>query len=186
MHRRSFIREGDTLTPGGGRVQPRPQPFASTYDERLACFEGDPVYCDACNSWGVTRCVPPFRPRTDPDGRQANLDGDLCICRCPTPPRLKALFDNVGMDFDGREIMGMPGAIPWRAHAGHAMEEHEIFYEVVDAETGKPIGGMAYKMTSAGRTMIDGASLECGKSNSYSINLHPNLAFITWIDGNRK
>ena len=120
MYWRPFIREGDSLTPGGGKVQPRPQQYPSTYDGKLACYKGDPVYCNTCKSWGVTKCVPPYRPHTDPEGRQANLDGDLCLCKCPNPPRLKALFDNVRMGFEGHEIAAMAGSSSWMAYAGHS------------------------------------------------------------------
>lgn len=118
MHKRSFIREGDSLSPGGGEVKPKPQQYASTYHGKLACYEGDPVYCNACESWGTTKCVPPFRPDTDPNGRQANLDGDLCLCKCPVPPRLKASFDNIYMSFQEHEILGMAGSSEWMSYAG--------------------------------------------------------------------
>lgn len=118
MYKRSFIREGDSLSPGGGEVKPRPQQYASTYHGKLACYEGDPVYCQACESWGTTKCVPPFRPNKDPSGRQANLDGDLCLCKCPVPPRLKASFDNLFMSFQEHEILGMTGVGGWMSYAG--------------------------------------------------------------------
>lgn len=118
MYWRSFIREGDSLTPGGGRVQPKPQQYPSTYHGKLACYEGDPVYCNTCKIWGVTKCVQPYRPATDPEGRQANLDGDLCLCKCPTPPRLKASFDNVRMGFEEHELLGLTGVSGWMSYAG--------------------------------------------------------------------
>ncbi len=118
MYWRSHIREDDGLTPGGGLVKPRPQQCPSTYDGKLACYEGDPVYCNTCKSWGVTKCVPPYRPDTDPEGRQANLDGDLCLCKCPIPPRLKASFDNVCMEFSEHALLGMAGVSEWMSYAG--------------------------------------------------------------------
>lgn len=118
MYWRPFIREGDSLTPGGGKVQPRPQQCPTIHFGKLACYEGDPVYCNTCKSWGVTKCVPPYRSHTDSEGRQANLDGDLCLCKCPTPPRLKASFDNVRMNFEERELLGMAGVKGWMSYAG--------------------------------------------------------------------
>jgi hypothetical protein len=186
MYWRPFIREDDGLTPGGGVVKPRPQQYPSTYHGKLACYEGDPVYCNTCKSWGVTKCVPPYRPHTDPEGRQANLDGDLCLCKCPTPPRLKASFDNVRMGLEEHEVAAMPGAILWRAHAGHEIEEHEIVYEIVDAKTGSPVEGMTYKLASGGRTLLDSKALDNGTTKPYSINEHPNLSFVAWIKGDNK
>jgi len=186
MYRRSFIRDGDTLAPGGGKVQPKPQQYPSTFGGKLACWEGDPVYCNTCKSRGVTKCVPPYRPYTDPVGRQISLDGDLCLCKCPTPPRLKALFDNAWMGFGGHEISGMAGSILWQAYAGHELEEHEIVYEIVDAKTKKAIEGMMYKLTSDNKTLLDGKNLEDGKSKPHLINEHPSLNFIAWIGGASK
>ena len=149
MYRRPFIREGDSLTPGGGSVQPKPQPFPMTYDGKLACFEGDPVYCNTCNSWGVTQCVPPYRPHTGPDGRQVSLDGDLCLCKCSPPPRLKASGSDMTMSFDGAAIAGMAGAEGWLAHAGHTSvpvtaKAFNDFFRLVDDETGDPFAYCRY------------------------------------------
>ncbi len=183
MYWRPYIREGDSLIPGGGFVKPKPQKYSSTYHGKLACYEGDPVFCNACQSWGVTKCVPPHRPDTDPDGRQANLDGDLCLCKCPTPPRLKASFENVRMGFEEHEIASMAGSILWLAHAGHLTEEHEIFYEIVDAKTDSPIENMIYKLTDANKMLVDGQELSGGKSQSYLINDYPNPSFVAWVNG---
>lgn len=186
MYWRSFIREDDSLIPGGGVVKPRPQQFPSRYNGKLACYEGDPVFCNACKSWGVTKCVPPYRRHAGPDGRQSNLDGDLCLCKCPTPPRLKASFENVRMCFQEQEVAANPEAISWQIYAGHAIEEHEIVYEIVDAATGSPVEGMTYKLMSAGNTLLDSQALENGRSKACSLNEHPSLIFIAWIKGGDK
>jgi hypothetical protein len=95
---------------------------------------------------GVTRCVPPFRPYTGPDGRQANLDGDLCICRCSNPPRLKALFNDKTMDFEGHEIARMGGASGWLAYAGYTqtIARFDQFFRVLDKDSGQPVSGFTY------------------------------------------
>ena len=183
MYKRSFVREGDTLSPGGGKVQPVPQQFPSTYDGKLACHEGDPVYCNTCKSWGATKCVPPFRPCTDSRGRQANLDGDLCLCRCQVPPRLKARFHDISMNFEAYELAHMAGAIGWQAYAGHLSDGHEIVYEIFDALTEEPVEGMTYKLVSGSRTLLDDQKLEGGRSKAQSFNEHPDLSFIAWING---
>ncbi|MDM0075615.1 PAAR domain-containing protein [Variovorax sp. J2P1-59] len=119
---RSCVREGDTTTTGG-RVEARPQQWPVTYgnDRKHATFEGDPVWCPACESYGVTQCVPPYRRNTGPDGRQKNLDGDLCLCRCPSPPRLIAKFNNVRTSFSVEEVLSMPGSGAWLEFAGHSL-----------------------------------------------------------------
>ena len=152
MYWRPFIREDDSLAPGGGSVKPRPQRYPSTYHGKLACYEGDPVYCNACKSWGVTKCVPPYRPSTDPEGRQANLDGDLCLCKCPIPPRLKASFANVRMGFKKHEIVG--DALAWFIRAGHdpatiGLREDQRFL-ITDLTTGEALAGAAYVLECDG------------------------------------
>lgn len=147
MYWRPFIREGDTLTPGGGVVQPVPQQCPVSYAGKNACFEGDPVYCNTCKSWGITKCVPPYRPHTAPDGRQANLDGDLCICKCSTPPRLKTLSDNTRMGFEEHEIARMAGAEPWLQYSGYKSFAYDQHFLAQDIKTGKPLENVKYKIT---------------------------------------
>lgn len=144
---RALIRDGDTTTTNG-TVKAQPQPWPVTYgnDAKHGCFEGDPVLCPACKSTGVTRCVPPFRPNTGPDGRQANLDGDLCLCRCPEPPRLVARFHDVTVGFAAHEIVAMPGASGWMTYAGHTqpLSRYDEFFVVHDSTTGQPVRGFSY------------------------------------------
>lgn len=161
MYRRPFIREDDGLTPGGGVVKPRPQQYPSTYHGKLACYEGDPVYCNTCKSWGVTKCVPPYRPHTDPEGRQANLDGDLCLCKCPTPPRLKASFDNVRMGFEEHELLGIAGVESWIEHAEIKKFAYDQHFLVLNEETGKPDPYRKYKITYS-RGIIEGKTNSSG------------------------
>lgn len=74
----------------------------------------------------------------------------------------------------------------WRAYAQHAIEEHEIMYEIVDAKTEKPVDGMTYQITSDNKTLLDERKLEDGGSESCSIIEHPSLNFIAWIKGDAK
>ena len=182
MYWRAFIREDDGLTPGGGLVKPGPQQYASRYHGKLACYDGDPVYCNTCKSWGVTQCVPPYRPHTDPEGRQANLDGDLCLCKCPTPPRLKASFDNVRMGFEEYELAQMPGSNAWLAYAGYAAvsspnEKYGKVFEFKDSETGEVLANRTFIINDNGvirkaKTNSSGkAIIEATAGNAISIHL---------------
>jgi uncharacterized Zn-binding protein involved in type VI secretion len=155
MFWRAFIREGDTVIPGGGLVQPIAQSPRIRYSGKLACFEGDPVYCNSCKSWGTTQCVQPFRPHKGPDGRQVNLDGDLCLCKCPEPPRLKALHNDVRMGFEG-ELRHASDS-----HSGSRQNDFSpaAFYDqrflVQHAHSGAPMTNVRYRITLAdGKTCI--------------------------------
>ncbi len=52
-------------------------------------LEGDTIACRTCGSTGVIRCVGPRIPERY-NGKQVALENDLCICKCPRPPRLVA------------------------------------------------------------------------------------------------
>lgn len=122
MYQRRAIRDQDRST-SNGTVHARYN-GCSINDSSLA-FEGDPVYCPVCKTMGTTKCVMPYRPYTGWDGRQLNLDGDLCLCQCPVPPRLIGLNDAMVMNFEAYEIAQMPGAIPWMNYMGFTLPSVE-------------------------------------------------------------
>ncbi|HDR9036782.1 TPA: PAAR domain-containing protein [Burkholderia vietnamiensis] len=52
--------------------------------------ELDPVWCPVCKTIGKIQCTGPRISSTAPDGREAALSDDLCICQCSPPPKLVA------------------------------------------------------------------------------------------------
>lgn len=126
MFKRTRISEGDTTT-SGGRVEPRPQSCPMTFDGRLAGLEGDPVWCPACGTYGVAKCVMPFLQDFAPGGKQKLLDGDLCICRCPVPPRLIGSLKHYWFGFESHHIHKLgPACAGWIAHMGLEAEFPEL------------------------------------------------------------
>ncbi|WP_082055043.1 PAAR domain-containing protein [Cupriavidus basilensis] len=83
--RRYDILKGDSTTAGGivegGDANDR-------VGGREQAYEGDPVWCPACNSMGRIVCEGPRQSMRGEDGREAALSDDLCVCRCTTSPRL--------------------------------------------------------------------------------------------------
>lgn len=57
---------------------------------REQAYEGDPVWCPVCKSIGRIVCTGPRLPMKGPDGREAALSDDLCLCLCHPSPRLVA------------------------------------------------------------------------------------------------
>jgi len=55
---------------------------------REQAYEGDPVWCPVCGTMGSIVCVGPRLSMTGPDGRQAALSDDLCVCQCHPSPLL--------------------------------------------------------------------------------------------------
>ncbi len=66
---------------------------ADMLNGREQAYEGDPVSCPVCKTTGKIKCDGPRLPTTGPDGRQAALSDDLCICQCTPSPRLVASQD---------------------------------------------------------------------------------------------
>jgi len=67
-------------------------------DNKHIAHEDDDVICPACKSIGKIQCDGPRLPMTGPDGRRVALSDDLCICKCPTPPKLVASQQVMSVD----------------------------------------------------------------------------------------
>jgi uncharacterized Zn-binding protein involved in type VI secretion len=83
--RRFDILKGDA-TDAGGTVE-----GGNGHDRlqhREQAYEGDRVWCPACNTMGQIVCTGSRTPLKGPDGREAALSDDLCACRCDPSPRL--------------------------------------------------------------------------------------------------
>ncbi|MBU9466692.1 PAAR domain-containing protein [Burkholderia multivorans] len=85
--RRYDIVKGDTTTVGG-IVQGGDG--SDVIGEREQAYEHDPVWCPVCKTVGKSGCSGQRITTTGPDGREAALSDDLCLCACPTPPKLVA------------------------------------------------------------------------------------------------
>lgn len=94
---RHFARKGDRTTTNGAILE---GDDGFIQDGLPVAFHGAKVYCPACNSTGVILTVPPYHPFTT-NGKQIALEGDLCVCRCSSPPKLLASQSSARMTFDG-------------------------------------------------------------------------------------
>lgn len=84
--KRYHITEGDRTSAGGKVIAAT---GAITIDGVRVALEGDPLYCPACNCAGRIQCVGPRIAETW-NRKPVALSGDLCVCGCPTPPKLLA------------------------------------------------------------------------------------------------
>jgi uncharacterized Zn-binding protein involved in type VI secretion len=82
--KRYHITEGAKTTAGGKVISAT---SAITIDGVRAALEGDALYCPACKSAGKIMCVGPRTPETW-NGKPVALSDDLCMCGCPSPPKL--------------------------------------------------------------------------------------------------
>ncbi|WP_179403118.1 PAAR domain-containing protein [Burkholderia guangdongensis] len=85
--RRYDIVKGDTTTAGGlVRAGDRSDHIGASEQ----AYEHDPVWCPVCKTTGKIQCAGARISSTGPDGREAALSDDLCICQCSPPPKLVA------------------------------------------------------------------------------------------------
>jgi len=85
--KRFDIMKGDRTTSDGTVTEG--DPF-DTIGERSQAYEDDAVWCPKCQTIGRIVCIGPRYPMTGPDGREAALSDDLCVCKCDPSPRLVA------------------------------------------------------------------------------------------------
>lgn len=85
--KRYHITEGATTTAGGKVIGAT---SAIMIDGVRGALEGDQLYCPACKSAGRIQCVGPRIGETW-NRKPVALSDDLCVCGCPTPPKLLAI-----------------------------------------------------------------------------------------------
>jgi len=85
--RRYNITTGATTTAGGEVVSGMER---TSFNGRMIAREGDRVACPACGTEGVIALTGPHL-HEEWGGRQAALEGDLCMCKCDPPPKLIAI-----------------------------------------------------------------------------------------------
>lgn len=85
MVKRYDIFKGDSTTAGGKVKDGAANDKAMSREQ---AYENDPVWCPACNSTGKIGCTGPRFSTKGPDGREAALSDDLCLCHCHPSPRL--------------------------------------------------------------------------------------------------
>jgi len=84
--KRYNITTGATTTAGGKVISGLER---TSFNGQMIAREGDRVACPACGTEGVIALVGP-RLHEDWGGKQAALEGDLCLCKCDPPPELIA------------------------------------------------------------------------------------------------
>ncbi|MCG5076155.1 PAAR domain-containing protein [Paraburkholderia tagetis] len=85
MTRRYDIVKGDTTTTGGVVLGGDSN---DTLNGREQAYENDPVWCPVCKTVGRIVCTGKRWSMTGPDGREAALSDDLCVCQCNPAPLL--------------------------------------------------------------------------------------------------
>jgi uncharacterized Zn-binding protein involved in type VI secretion len=122
--------------------------------------EGDPIFCPACKSQGKILCVEPRIPESW-NGKKVALENDLCMCACPSPPRLvpnqSLKCQNLGGGGDDSATYAQTAATP---------EKNDLLasFRVVDEETGLPMSGVSYSIVLPDGTSRQGVTDADGRT----------------------
>lgn len=148
---------GDSLE-HGGQILPYAGPVFTMGDAgRQIALIGGQAYCEACKSKGVIAKT--GGPRRLDFLSETAVDGDIVLCKCPTPPRIVATLAGESWCDDMAETLGVVSPVTAAgngvvtAGAGIASEAKDTFGEQVRAtERGASEGYPYFIETSDGQT----------------------------------
>jgi uncharacterized Zn-binding protein involved in type VI secretion len=123
--------------------------------------EGDAIVCPACRSQGVIHIFGPRIPESW-NGKQVALQDDLCVCACPSPPRLVAsqslkcqvVGGGGGAAHAGPAAASAASAVRVLAQAAALAEQAgQVALRFVDEFTQAPIASKRYRLELPERTI---------------------------------
>jgi uncharacterized Zn-binding protein involved in type VI secretion len=144
-------------------------------------LENDAIFCPACKSQGKILCVGPRIPETW-NGKQVALENDLCMCACPSPPKLvpnQALRSQVIEDSSISVTPAVRDSSAGRDDNGVEVEIIEQFFSMVD-ERDQPVDGFRYDLYKDGEIHSKAASYLNGDTEK--ISGEGNLKLVTWFN----
>lgn len=107
-------------------------------------LEGDLIICPACKSQGKIKCIEPRIPELW-NGKKVALENDLCLCGCPSPPRLvpnqTLRWQNLSASSERKSSAISPGATATRPDTDSAFNDKFVLF---DEETDQPIPNTEY------------------------------------------
>ncbi len=157
--RRYYLKVGDRSTAGGTVTEG----IEGCYHHgTLITFLGAHVYCPACKSTGRIVAKGPRWP-DNLMGKNAALDGDLCVCRCDPPPVMLPSQNSMCQSFDAQalERLGFgPIAAPLKKEA-EAIYDEQIQFKTSE---GIAISHIAYKLILSDGSIEEGMTDADGKT----------------------
>ncbi|MCF1368079.1 PAAR domain-containing protein [Burkholderia cenocepacia] len=177
--RKAAIRHGDPITTSGIVFA-----YSSTiYDDgKHVALSGDEATCGNCD--GTFKIFGTGAGMSE-KGRNVVVDGDLVLCPCKANRVLAGSNPGIFLTTYSNEELSVANVVAPNVARTSADSEEEVehFFEIVDAVSGRPVDGMNYKVQSNGRTLIDNAPLAHGRTRSFSMQAHPDLAVVVWRTG---
>jgi uncharacterized Zn-binding protein involved in type VI secretion len=119
-------------------------------------LEGDTIFCPACKSPGKIHNFGPRIPESW-NGKQVALQDDLCVCKCPTPPKLianqRVRYQSVGGGAS-ESAQRVASSVREAAQADALGEDTEqVILRLIDDLTREPLHGKRYQLKLAGKTI---------------------------------
>lgn len=150
----------------------------------VAC-EGDKVACPACSSIGLIALNGPRLSQSD-NGKQVALSDDLCICKCPSPPRLVASQDFVMQTIDSiwhaEQSAAVAGiAEKLNAEPDDAANSGGIALLLLNPDTNEPFRHRPYRLELTDK-VIEGTTDQHGATRR--LTAAEREAVLTWHVGN--
>ena len=155
------VRHGDTTTEGGSVIAPGSN---NTVGDLQVALAGDRVSCPKCRSIGTIVSVAPM-PETYYDHRRYAFDGDLCVCLCPTPPRLISSATNWTASSFKTPVGTDPAAVGWLIYAGYLPAAAGLSFDqtfLLKNAAGAIFPNLAYRITLETGHSVEGVTDEAG------------------------
>lgn len=95
------------------------------------------------------------------------VDGDLCMCKCPVPPRLIASQHSYSMAFSAKDIASTSGAAAWLARAGGSLAAFGYRFDryvVLKDKSGSPHKNMPYRISLDTGQVFEGVTDDAGRT----------------------
>ena len=168
MVTRYNILQGDKTTAGGTVIDGSTTDIV--YDRGMA-YEGDRVNCPACKSVGQIVCDGPRWSSIGPDGREAALSDDICLCKCNPYPRLVPSQTFMSMHMDSSPGTGSgAGSNPFNL-------PHDEQFLLRDKATGEPLKNARYQVRTASGNVFEGVTDGSGRTQRVSTDTAEQLVF---------
>lgn len=147
-------------------------------------LEGDTVLCPACRSTGKIHTFGPRIPESW-NGKQVALQDDLCVCKCPSPPRLIAnqtlKYQSIGGASAPAAAQAVQAAATARTAAQSAelsAQNDQIALRLLDEITQAPLAHKRYRLEFPGKA-IEGVTDASGYTQPIDVADRAHVQ--TWV-----
>ena len=138
----------------GGYIEPMTVGVPSSIRGHAVSFIGGAAFCNACSSVGViAKAGGPSRRKHV--GTEIALEGDILLCKCPTPPRMVAAMQNTSRHDDMAESMGTVTSNR-TSNDGVSSVAMSAYDEQIEAKQGRLFEGYPYFIETEDGRVVSG------------------------------